>query len=361
MADRPLRVIQWCTGRIGQIAIRHFVANPFFELIGVYVTSDAKDGLDAGEIAEIEPVGVRATRDKEALLALGADCVHYSPRSVDIDDMEAIVQSGTNLVTASGFATALGDAGVARLEAACRDGGSTIHGSGIHPGFAGDLLALIASRVSSRLDQIVVIEVVDYSGHRSREMVFDYVGFGRDVEQATQEPSHGLRGPKAAFQRSMAVLAAGLGLTVDRFEESFELSAANEDLTLASGVVAAGTVGGFRYRWEAFIEGQPRIVFESHHKASDLITPGLVDGPNRYVIELRGEPATKVTLESLEPSVTGDPGYPGRIWTAMTAINAIPQVVAAPPGIRTHLDLPLPQPRGLVRGGMTWRPPSASV
>ena len=39
MADTPYRIVQWATGSIGQIGIRHFVDNPAFELVGVYVTS----------------------------------------------------------------------------------------------------------------------------------------------------------------------------------------------------------------------------------------------------------------------------------------------------------------------------------
>lgn len=39
-----------------------------------------------------------------------------------------------------------------RLQAACQDGGVSFHAGGIHPGFAGDLFALIGSRLHSRLD-----------------------------------------------------------------------------------------------------------------------------------------------------------------------------------------------------------------
>ena len=97
-------VIQWATGSIGQIAIRHFVDNPVFELVGVYVTSDAKHGLDAGEVAGIGPVGVTCTTDRNAVLALDADCVSYAPLYYDVEEMSAILRSGKNLVTPSGFA-----------------------------------------------------------------------------------------------------------------------------------------------------------------------------------------------------------------------------------------------------------------
>ena len=75
---------------------------PAFELVGCYVTSAAKDGLDIGELAGREPIGLTATTDAEALLAIEADCVNYAPLYVDIDQICRILRSGKNLVTPSG-------------------------------------------------------------------------------------------------------------------------------------------------------------------------------------------------------------------------------------------------------------------
>nr|MDT0666602.1 hypothetical protein [Micromonospora sp. DSM 115978] len=150
-SSRPIRVVQWATGKIGQISIRHFAANPVFELVGVYTTSADKDGVDAGLLAGIGPVGVAATRDKQALIALGADCVNYVPARVDLDDVEALLRSGKNVVTAVGNTfPPRGDPATARLEAACQAGQVTFHGGGVHPGFAGDVFPLVASRLMSR-------------------------------------------------------------------------------------------------------------------------------------------------------------------------------------------------------------------
>ena len=96
-------MIQWATGGVGQIAIRHMADNPAFELVGCYVTSAAKNGLDIGELAGREPIGLTATTDAEALLATEADCVNYVPLYVDIDQICRILRSGKNLVTPSGF------------------------------------------------------------------------------------------------------------------------------------------------------------------------------------------------------------------------------------------------------------------
>ncbi|MGO9857722.1 MAG: dihydrodipicolinate reductase [Acidimicrobiales bacterium] len=355
---RPLRVIQWCTGKIGQISIWHFAANPTFELVGVYTTSADKDGVDAGTLAGIAPLGVDATTDKAALVALEADCVNYLPLEVDLEDLEALLRSGKNVVTAVGFTFPTeGDERAVRLEAACRAGGSSFHGGGIHPGFAGDIWPLTASRLLSRLDQIVVTEVCDFSDHPQAELLFGAFGFGREPAEAAEDPSPVMRSINEVYNESIALLAAGLGLEVQGFESDLTFAVKDEDIAIASGTIPKGTVAGMRHRWEAIVEGRPRIVFQSNWKMADGLTPDICDGTNRYVVEFHGEPSTRITLERLEPSVTGDPGYPGRIWTGMSVVNMIHDVVAAPPGIRTHLDLPVGQPRGLFHRGETWRGP----
>ena len=77
-ASRIYKVIVWATGGIGKSAIRTISDRDNLELVGVWVHSESKDGKDAGLLAEMDrELGVRATRDAEALLALDADCVVY--------------------------------------------------------------------------------------------------------------------------------------------------------------------------------------------------------------------------------------------------------------------------------------------
>ena len=351
-AERRYRVVQWATGSIGKISIRHFAENPNFELVGVYVTSDAKRGVDAGEIAGIAPLGLRCTTSKQQILALEADCVSYAPLYFDVDDMCAILRSGKNLVTPVGFAypPSRDPAETARLEAACKEGGTSLHGTGIHPGYIGDLFALTGSRLMSRIDQLVVTEIYILAQHPSHEMNFPGLGFGRDPLDAVRNPSPIIRTMEEIFRESIALLAAGLGLDVEEYRYSLDVATADEDLTVRSGFIPKGTVAGMHHRWEALVGGRPVLAFQSYARMGDAITPRYDHGPNRYVVEITGDQPTRFTLEPMNADVTGDIGYTGRVWTAMSALNMIPQVVAAPPGIVTHLDLPLCTPRGLVRG-----------
>jgi hypothetical protein len=102
-ATRPIRVIQWAIGKIGQAMIRHFAANPVYELVGVYTTSTPKDGRDAGDLAGIGPIGLNATTDKQSLFALDAEAVSYMPLVVDLDDLETLLRGGKNVVTPVGL------------------------------------------------------------------------------------------------------------------------------------------------------------------------------------------------------------------------------------------------------------------
>src|SRR5262245_49359225 len=97
-----IRVIQWATGGVGRAAIQGIAAHPDLQLVGVWVHSADKVGRDAGELAGIEPLGVAATDDVDALLALGADCVLYSPVMADEALVARILESGTNVVTPLG-------------------------------------------------------------------------------------------------------------------------------------------------------------------------------------------------------------------------------------------------------------------
>ena len=73
------RVVQWTTGNVGKRSVRALVAHPDLELVGCYAFSTDKVGRDVGELCGIDPVGVVATDDVDALLGMKPDCVVYTP------------------------------------------------------------------------------------------------------------------------------------------------------------------------------------------------------------------------------------------------------------------------------------------
>ena len=340
----PLRIIQWATGSIGRYAIAAIAEHPALEVVGVWVHSEAKDGVDAGEIAGIAPLGVKATRDQAALLAMEADCVLYAPLLADIEEMCAILESGKNLVTPTGFSFVKNPELAARLNAACLKGGVSIHGSGIHPGFAGDRLPLMLTALCRRIDRVTVYEVCDLSqGSESPEMIIDQLGFGMSAEEATKAPPALMEVMSTIFYESMDMIAAGLGFELDGYEHHHEFALATRDLSIHAGVIKKGQVAGQHFEYVGRVGDRRVIAFQTYWKMSQDIEPNWPhDATLEYTVEVEGDPSVRCTLSPIE----SDSSEPGLVWTAMNCVNALSPVCAAEAGIRSSLDLPLVTARG---------------
>ncbi|SEH71216.1 hypothetical protein SAMN04489835_3165 [Mycolicibacterium rutilum] len=350
MPDRTYRVIQWMTGDVGQVGIRHFTENPVYDLVGVLVHSKDKVGRDAGDLAGIGPTGVIATDDAEAVAATDADCVFYTPVIMDVDTVCRLLRSGKNVVTTSGFfhpTAHFRDAGE-QVRAACADGGASFHAAGIHPGYAGDVLPLTLARVASRVDKVEVWEVVNVLTDAPVDHI-DWMGFGKDRDKFLSEPTIlGLGVP--FFAQSMQMIADGLGVHIDEVTADLQAATATEDIPHDEGVLPRGTVAAQHHTWSAMVDGAPLIVYHAIYLTAgpDQLDPPWDWGRTRYRIVIDGDPPTELTMHGLV-AADGTMTHPGYTWTAMAAINAIPDVCDAPPGWLTHLDLGLVQPRGLVR------------
>ncbi len=346
----PYRVIQWATGSIGQIAIKALTENPTFELVGVYVTSPEKAGRDAGELAGISPLGIRATDRVDEITAIEADCVHYAPLHADLDDMCAILESGKNLVTPVGFvypAAADGEA-LQRLQAACAKGAVSLHGTGIHPGFSGDLLPLTFARLCRRIDRVIVQEVADLTRHPSAAMMLEGLGFGRSREECLTDPAPIVKTMDRIFAESISLVAAGLGIGLRDITTEYDVAVATKELVVRTGSVPVGSVGGMRWVWTGWYRDEPVVEFRTFWKMGDDLDPDWGYENLKYSLLIEGDPSIRCGFEASTPTDENDPGLDGRIWTAMNGVNVIPAVCDAPPGIRTHLDLPFVRPLGLV-------------
>jgi hypothetical protein len=348
MSAKRYRVIQWATGTVGKVAIRHMARNPNLELVGVWVSSEAKADRDAGEIAGIAPLGIRATRDVDALVALDADCVHFAPAVQDIDLVCRLLRSGKNVVSPLGpyYRTERFRHQWEAIDAACRDGGTTFHGCGIHPGFAGDLLPLTLARIMERIDRIHVYEVIDHLANPSGYI--EFMGFGRPCEDLLANPSRSPESPYL-FAQSMAMVLESLGKRVDDLTTELNVAAATRDIAYPGGVVAKGTVAGQHYEWTAWCEGKPLMTYHCFWvMGHDNLEPKWDCGDSGYRVRFEGSPPMEVSISGPRGE-DGKVRYLGLPWTAMSGINAIPAVCDAAPGFATHLELGQFGAPGLIR------------
>lgn len=352
MAERPCRVISWGTGNLGKVGLRHFAQNSSFELVGGAVFGSAKDGLDLGEIAGIGPIGLCGSTDIDAILALDADCVFYTPRDADVADICRILEAGKNVVSATGYFHPTPDkaSDYERIAAACAANGVSYFGSGIHPGFVGDQLPVVLSRLMSRVDRVTVCELVNFA--HSGPGAVNYLasmGYGVDAQAFRALPNL-LTDSVQYFRESMACVAEGLGAHIDEVTlGEIELGFATAPIDFHGTVIQPGTVAAQRHEWTGWYQGKPLVVFQAVYTLGyDDIAPVWDLGDAHYFLSIEGDPPTQVALSGRsEPGSIGKP-Y-GFVWTAMACINAIPAVCAAAPGVLTHGDLGLVRPKGLVR------------
>ena len=333
------QVVQWATGNIGTKSLRDVIEHPQMDLVGLYVSSPDKVGRDAGELAGLDrATGVVATAAIADVVALAPDCVLYMRQGCDIDEVCTLLEAGIDIVATTGEFHHPGSMDPAvreRVERACRQGESSIHSTGSSPGFITEAVPLVLTSIQRRLDHLQIDEFADLSERNSPNLLFEVMGFGKAPDTFDERRwAHGAH----AFGPSLRALADAVGLPLDSVESSGAVARATDDVEIAAGPIAAGAVAAQRMAVTGLRDGVPLIGFSAHWYCTtaidadwDLRDTGwrvVVDGDCPLDVELR----FAIPLERMAATT---PGY-----TANRAVNSVPYVCGAEPGIRTTVDLP---------------------
>ncbi|MGY2701307.1 NAD(P)H-dependent amine dehydrogenase family protein [Nocardioides sp. HB32] len=337
--DRPLRVIQWTTGNIGRRSLHAILGRPDLELVGVYAHGAEKVGRDAAELCGWPaPTGVLATNDVTALLALGADACCYNPLWPSIDELCALLEAGVNVCSSAAWITGgkQSPPDLDRVRKACERGGTSIFGSGAHPGLT-NTVGMVLSGACERVDEIRITESVDCSTYESAETQ-TAMGFSQPPD--TPGLGESVRRESEVFAESAAMMADAIGVTLDRVTFDVEFTAATGDSDLGFMTIPAGTVGGVLGYHRGWV-GDRNVVSVGFNWVMGEHTVPPKPLAHGHVIQVFGVPNMRTVLHCLPPQdwAEGFMGL-GMIYTAMPVTNAVPAVVAAPPGIVTLADLP---------------------
>ena len=336
-----LRVIQWTTGNVGRRSLHAILRRPDMELVGVFAHGADKIGVDAAELAGGgPPSGVRATDDVDALIALKPDACVYNPLWSTTDDLVRLLEAGINVCTTAGWinGTKLDPAERARVEEACQRGGSSIYGSGAHPGMT-NVVAMALTASCAYVDHVRITESVDCSTYASAETQ-RAMGFGCDP--ATPGLADSVRRESEVFAESVAVMADAMGARLDRLDFDVTFTAATGDSDLGFMEIPDGTVGsvyGYHRGWV----GDHNLISVGFNwtMGSHVVPPKPLK--HGHDIQVFGAPNMRTTIHCLPHEEWDEDGFMGlgMIYTAMPVTNAVPYVVAAPPGIVTLADLPV--------------------
>lgn len=346
-----IRVAHVGTGNVGRLALSQLITDPRFDLTAVCVSSPQKVGKDAGELAGLDiSAGVTATDDLAALLATAPECVVYCAMGDNrtpeaMKDCARLLAAGVDVVGSAPVILQypwglLPDKFIATIEAAAQQGGSTLFVTGVDPGFANDLLPFALAGTCQSIEQVRCMEIADYATYDGAIVMFDVMGFGKPFDEIPILLQPGVLG--IAWGTTIRQLAAGLGIEIERIEESYEREPAPEDFDIAAGPVARGTVAAMRFEIRGIADGRPAIVVEHVTRLRGDLRPDWpqpAHGGGSYRVEIVGEPS--YTVDICPTSRRGDHNHAAIVGAAGRIVNSIPAVVAAAPGIRTMLDLPI--------------------
>lgn len=341
-----LRVIQWGTGNVGKQALRAVLDDPRLELVGVYAFSAEKVGTDAGELCGREPTGVLATSDVEALIALEADTVIYTPFTADLSHLTRLLRSGADVISTNLLINLGGLHGetLAAIEQACRRGGSSFLISGINPGWVNAITTALTA-VCRQVVSVTLSESADCTQYESAE-TWQTLGMGAPA--VTPEIVEAAEGWFVMFRDTVVGVADALMLKLDRTELSLDFASAAQKVDLGWFVIEQGCLAAVRACWNGYV-GERQMV---QSRITWYLTTKLAEGwdiqQEEYHIAIEGEPGLDTRIAFRNPPSWGP--AESTVTTAMPVVNALFDLHAARPGVLGLRDVGLPHaPAGLWR------------
>ena len=354
--QREYKVIQWGAGYTGKFSLQYILGTPQLKLVGVKCFTADKEGVDAGIIADVAPVGVTATRDTKTLLALEADCVIYMPRDALADpsvpgspsaawvaDLVALLESGKNVVSSlapPGHWGHLmhGESFRKRLQDACIKGKSTLFFTGFDPGFTTDALAFCLSSVVGRITQIRTWEILDYSTYPVPEIMHT-MGFGMRPETLSATAANITL---MTWGSALHVLGDAFGVRIDDITVEPDIYLAPQAYVTTGGTrIDAGTIAALRFAVVGHVRGKRRFVINHVTRMGQDVAPEWprLGRDGGYRIEIDAFPPFRGDFPMGEEGGTGASFSDAMAMTAARCVNSIEAVVSAGPGYRTFLEL----------------------
>jgi 4-hydroxy-tetrahydrodipicolinate reductase len=343
----PVRVVVLGTGQMGSGMLRLVGERPGLALAGVFGRRRERAGADAGTAAGLPaPLGVAIEADLPALLerarpdvALQATCSRLPDA---LPEIEACVERGVHVVSIAeelAFPAAYDAELAAALDRRATRSGVVVLGTGVNPGFVLDWLVLALAGACARVEAVRATRVNDLSPYGPT--VLRSQGVGLTPEAFRAGVAEGSVVGHVGFPASIAMLARALGWEIERVVETREPIVSRVRRETPRVAVLPGQVAGCLHEARAFRAGRPErpAVTLVHPQQVRPEAEGVETGDT---LELEGTPPLRLASR---PEIPGGPA------TVALAVNAIPRVLAAAPGLRSMAELPPLAPRaGSARG-----------
>ncbi|MDK2880106.1 MAG: 2,4-diaminopentanoate dehydrogenase [Thermoanaerobacteraceae bacterium] len=343
-----LKIIVWGLGAMGGGMAKMVLQKQGMEIAGAIASRPEKSGKDLAEVLNLSGrTGVIVSGDADEVLKKEADIVLLSTSSFTKEvfpQIKKAIESGKNVITIAEEMAypAYGEPKLAEsIDSIAREHGVTVLGTGINPGFVLDTLIIALSGVCMDVKKITARRINDLSPFGTTVMRTQ--GVGTTVEEFKKGLEDGSIVGHIGFNESITMISRALGLEIDEIKQIREPIISKTHRETPYVKVEPGMVAGCRHIGIGLRKGEPVIILEHPQQ----IRPELENVETGDYINIEGTPNINLAIK---------PELPGGIGTIAIAVNMIPQVVNAKPGLVTMKDLPVPAAlmgdvRKLIKGG----------
>jgi hypothetical protein len=329
LVKKRIRAIQYGVGPIGASIALLMREKHAIEICGAIDSDPAKAGRDLGEVvgAADAPWGVKVSPAANEVLEQAADIVIHSTSSSlpkVMDQLLACLQAEACIVSTCeelAYPYRTYPELAAKLDAAAKDWGVALVGTGVNPGFVMDKLVVTLAAVSQRIEHAKALRIVDAS--KRRLPLQKKIGAGMTVEEFRAQVAAGVI-KHVGLPESVAMVADSLNLPVDAITETIEPVVARERVQTEFLTVEAGQAAGVHQIARGSGGGKELVYLELQ------MYVGAKDPAD--TVELQGHPNISLVIPG---------GTHGDIATASVVVNSIPVILDAPAGLRTARDLPI--------------------
>ena len=334
-----LRVIQWTTGKVGKLAMRGILDDPRLDLAGVYAWSDDKRGTDAGMLCGRPETGIAATNDIDALIALDADTVLYTPFEADLDQAVRLLESGLDVVSTNLFLNLGGIRGDVKetLEAACQRGNSSLYITGINPGWVNSVATSLTA-ICRDVQFLGITESADCSVYESVE-TWGFLGMG-EPGGTTPDLMQRAHDWLILFRDVVERIGDALELEFDDIEFFCDYATAAEKVDLGWFCMEQGTNAALRGGWKGKVGGKTVVQMKVVWYLTKKLAEGWEIDDDQYHLVVEGDPGINVKMRVTPPDHWGNHDWD--TMTALPAVNALFQIKEARVGILGLRDVGLP-------------------
>lgn len=330
-----IRVVVLGTGQMGSGIARLLLAKSGLELVGVYARRKQRRGLDLGPLIGLnKEIGISVSNDLETILeqtqphiAIQATCSRVADAEGEIT---TLIRNGVHVISIAeemAFPAACSPAFSEQINQLANANRVAVLGTGINPGFMLDLLIITLSGVCADIQSITAKRVNDLSPYGRSVIMSQGIGLNPEAFQTGLE-NKTIVG-HIGFTESIHMIASALGWEIERVEEKREAIVSQVRRQTPFVTIEPGQVAGCYHTAVAYLDGKPVITLIHPQQ----ICPSLEGVETGDAIEIKGTPNI---------SLSGTPEIPGGQATCSLAVNMIPRVLTASPGLHTMAELPVP-------------------